>query len=156
MNQRRVVVVFGSLVVLFLSLSQDLYAQLYKWVDANGKVHYSDQAPPTDSKSQKIIAPAPSADSAAIKSLAARQAELRRAQASETEKATKAEQAAAEEKKRQDACNQAKGRLKLIQGGGRVYRFDDKGEKNFLDDASRQKALQEAEQEVAQLCKPTA
>ena len=153
MNQQRVVVI-GSLVVLLLS--PGVHAQLYKWTDANGKVHYSDQAPPTDSKSQKIIAPAPSADPTAIKSLAARQAELRRAQASETEKAAKAEQAAAEEKKRQEACNQARGRLKLIQGGGRVYRFDDKGEKNFVDETGRLKAQQEAEQEVAQLCKPTA
>jgi glutaredoxin len=43
----------GVLSVVFLCLPVAASAELYKWVDANGKVHYSDSAP-ADIKSQKL------------------------------------------------------------------------------------------------------
>jgi hypothetical protein len=43
----------GALSAAFLCLPVTAGADLFKWVDANGKVHYSDSAP-RDTKSQKL------------------------------------------------------------------------------------------------------
>lgn len=40
------------LVVAILAFAGPAAAQMYKWIDKDGKVHYSDQPPPADAKQQ--------------------------------------------------------------------------------------------------------
>ena len=44
-----------ALVVLFVTLSASAHSQMYKWVDKDGKAHYSDKPPPADAKNQAPI-----------------------------------------------------------------------------------------------------
>jgi hypothetical protein len=41
-------------VVLLACLTTSGYAEVYKWVDANGHIQYSDQPPPPDTKKQAV------------------------------------------------------------------------------------------------------
>ncbi len=45
-------------VSLALCVALPASAQMYKWVDANGKVHYSDKPPPSNIKTEKLREPA--------------------------------------------------------------------------------------------------
>ena len=51
MNSIRLILI--SLCLVFLIVSTQSYAQLYKWVDADGNVHYGDN-PPEDAKLEQI------------------------------------------------------------------------------------------------------
>src|SRR5512141_964010 len=44
---------------LALCVALPVSAQMYKWVDSNGKVHYSDKPPPSNIKTEKLRAPPP-------------------------------------------------------------------------------------------------
>jgi hypothetical protein len=50
---KRIAVILGA-----LALSAVAYGQMYKWVDKEGKTHYTDTPPPSDAKS---VMPAPAA-----------------------------------------------------------------------------------------------
>ena len=69
-------------------------AALYKWVDANGRVVYSDQ-PPLNTKSELVGAAAPAANPDALKELANKEAELKKRQADRVEDAKKSDKARA-------------------------------------------------------------
>lgn len=52
----------GALVLAFALAASAAQAQVYKWTDANGQVHYSDSAP---SNAQQIKGPTPPSDTTA-------------------------------------------------------------------------------------------
>lgn len=136
-------------------------AQVLKWVDANGKVQYSDQAPAGKARVETLrvdkIPPSPVAGSAAekpaSKSLAERELEYRQRQVAAEEAQKKQAQADADSKIKQQNCAGARGNLKTLEQGGRIYSYDAKGERTYLDDAARSKALDEAKKRVSEWCK---
>jgi uncharacterized protein DUF4124 len=138
--------------------------ELYKWTDAQGNVHYSDQPPPPDVKQPLTVKPrspaAPTAapgaagtPAAAPKSVAEQNAEFnrRRVEAAEREAAEKkAAQEAAEKKKN---CDQAKAQLARIQKGGRITRYNENGETVYLNDAEIEQENVRAQQVADSWCK---
>lgn len=137
-------------------------AEVNKWVDADGKVHYSDQAPPGKAGVHKLrvgINNTPTAatgsptDKPAAKSLADRELEYRQRQIAAEEAQKKQAQADADSKLKQQNCAGARGNLKTLEEGGRVYNYDAKGERTYLDDAARTKSLEEAKKRVSEWCK---
>lgn len=136
-------------------------AQVHKWVDANGKVQYSDQAPAGKAGVETLrvdkTATSPVAGSAAekpaSKSLAERELEYRQRQVAAEEAQKKQAQADAENKIKQQNCAGARGNLKTLEQGGRVYNYDAKGERTYLDDTARGKSLEEAKKRVNEWCK---
>jgi hypothetical protein len=132
------------------------HAQLYKWVDENGKVHYSDQPPPSSVTSTKTIerarpraVAAPSGDAVqetakGPKTIADQEMEFRkrRVQAAEAEAKRQQEAQASAEKQRN--CQQAKARVTNLERGGRITKQGADGEQNFLEDADIARELVEA------------
>ncbi|HKQ24357.1 MAG TPA: DUF4124 domain-containing protein [Burkholderiales bacterium] len=122
--------------------------ELYKWTDAEGVVHYSDQPPPPNVKKPVTVKPrnpapptaAPAAAAAAApaagpKTPAEQEAEFnrRRVEAAEKDAAEKKVAKEAEEKKKN--CEQAKAQLARMQTGARITRYNDSGEIEYLNDA---------------------
>jgi len=151
--------------VLLLALAAPAYAQLYKWVDADGKVHYSDQPPPaTARKEQKLnirttppesAAPSaegevPAAKPAAGPTTAEREMEYRKRKVEEEQKQQKAE---AEQKHMQENCLNAQRRARNYQEDGRIFTVDEKGERVYMDDEARMRNLRDAQLEIAKYCK---
>lgn len=141
-------------------------ADLYKWVDSDGKTHYSDQQPPASVKKHemvKAISPAAAAPSAGSsdavpganngpKTYVEQDMEFRkrRLEAAEAEAKNQKDAQAAAEKQRN--CAQSKGRVASLEKGGRITRTDAAGEQVYLDDAQIGQALAEARKIAASWC----
>jgi hypothetical protein len=143
-------------------------AELYKWTDESGKVHYSDQPPPASVKKAETIkapkpvvaAPPPAAGTSGAKPAAtgpktAAEQEMefrkRRLEAAEAEaKAQKDAQVAADKKR---TCDQATAQVTALEKGGRVTKPGPNGEQNYLTDQEIAGELAEARKAQATWCK---
>ncbi len=147
------------LLLACLLLINNTYAEVYKWVDSSGKVQYGDQPPGTNQSKKLKVDQAPSATqstsekSPAAKSIADQELDFRKRRVASEEAQKKQDEQANDAKQKQDNCNNARGNLRSIQESGRIVKYTENGEKTFLDDASRQQALDRARKEVDSWCK---
>jgi FKBP-type peptidyl-prolyl cis-trans isomerase len=131
-------------------------AEIVKWVDDKGQVHYSDQAPPQAKKAKTLNLPAapsaPPPPPAEAKSTAEKERDFqqRRMDAEAAEKKAAEAQKQAEQDRRN--CAAARSNLQSLESG-RVVRYDENGEKVFLDDAQRAAAMEQARKDISQWCK---
>ncbi len=143
------------LAAAMLLIATSAQAQLYRWVDESGKVHYTDTPPPPKTKSSKTLAipNQPAAEPPAGKSVAEQERDYRKrmseAAEAEAKKKTEEEQA----KVRAANCQAARNNLKALEETGRVFTYDAKGERVYMDDAQRQKAMDDARKAIAEWCK---
>ncbi len=150
-------------------------AQMYKWVDSNGKGQYSDKPPPGNVKAEKLRAPppAPSAPATGAKAGEAKAGtqkdkdaakagprtpaeqeqafRKRQLEASKAQEADEKKQAQARDK--EEHCRRATAAVTALQLGGRQQRIDAKGERVFLDEQQIAQELAKAQQEAAAACK---
>lgn len=140
---------------LMLLCSITANAQIYKWVDENGKTQYTDQPPPAAAKEeQKLqIRSAPmTGNHESVKSSNPTEERLefdkRRQQKKEEE--TK-QQAKAEENKKK--CIDAQGQLRIYTDSPRLTVPDGAGGITYVDDETRQKKIAEANKAIAEFCK---
>lgn len=120
-------------------------AAMYKWVDENGRVVYGD-TPPPGAKAEKITVTTPAADPNAVRDMAAKDAELKKAQQQRDDDAAKQEKSRADQNLLRRQCQQAAGRLKAMRDDSQnVYVYDEKGEKVMLDTAARQAQIAQNE-----------
>lgn len=153
------------LLILLMLSSANAFAAISKWVDAQGQVHYSDQPPPPEAKAETLrsasgnegtagtsgvtAASAP----AAPKTIAEREAELRKAQQAKKEAADKAAQKQAATDAVKANCATAQQNLRTLQAGVRMVEIDANGERSYIDDTQRQQRIEKAQQEISNLCK---
>jgi hypothetical protein len=127
-------------------------ADVYKWRDANGRLHYSDQQP-INIENQKFKPYLPPADAPAVKTLGEKEMEFRKRQVEAAENTAKAEKKLAEEKERQKNCDEARGNLKALESGIRLVRHDAKGERVFIEDSERLALIEESKKAAATWCR---
>ena len=157
---------------LGLALTLPAHAQ-WKWRDKAGQTQYSDLPPPAGTPeadillrpnaAQRRVAAAPVAASAASDAASAAPRLAPKASEPELEaKRRKVEEEAAAQKKadearvaaaRADNCVRAKAQLRTMESGIRVTRTNDKGEREYLDDAARAAEAQRSRGIVASDCK---
>ena len=145
------------LAICLLLTSINAHAALIKWVDADGKVHYSDSAP-TDVKAKKLRsstapdASVPASGVPAQKSLAEREVDWKKSQNSKAE----AEKKAALEKEnasiKQKNCDVARGNLAAYENSPRMVQYNAQGERTYLDDTARAQKIEEARKAVSTNC----
>jgi hypothetical protein len=145
-----------SLPIFLLLFSLGSHAELNKWVDANGKVHYSDEPPPENAKVQTMRLPhsqeAPASAPPARKSIFEQEADVKKEQKAKEEAAQKAakEQEAAQTKQRN--CDQARAQLATLQNSPRITTYDANGERTIMDDNARQQAISDTQTLVGKYC----
>ena len=149
--------------LLLLLAAGSVGAQLYKWIDKDGKVRYGD-TPPPGVKSTSIKAPAPGAappasakaDPKGAKSgplTPAEQEQAFRKRQADAEKA--AEKAEADNKakaERAENCARARENLRTLQSGQRIARTNASGERYFLDEAQIAQEASQAQAAVQKVC----
>lgn len=149
------------------------YAELYKWKDKNGQMQYTDTPPPSNIKLENMdgkkihsptskdplssvtnpqqvpasVPPAPQVPSVSAEDAAAK---IRQENA-EREKANKQEKEA-QTKLKEENCKAAKANLQSYAQGGRVYKMNEKGEREYLDDAGLKQGVDKARTEMAEYC----
>jgi len=138
----------AAALTLFLAAAAPA-TEVYRWTDADGKVHFGDQPPASGADSISVRAAGSSVDPS-------RQERTRRLlQEFETEraerKASAAEQARADAE-RATACEDARNRHFEYQHSGYLYLWDENGEKRVLSDAQHRKARAEARADVDKWC----
>lgn len=146
------------LAIIALSLAAaNAQAGLVKWVDAEGRVHYSDTAPPEASDSQTVRNMSGSGQSEepatfSSKTVAEREAEMKRARKEKEDAAEKQakEEAQIETKKRN--CQATRDNVRTLEESGRIVTYNASGERTFMDDETRAKRLEEARQAMKENC----
>jgi len=144
----------GRLLFFVAVVSTSVHADLYKWTDAQGKVHYSDQPPTAKAQIIKNSA-AGQADitSQAKQSLDAKDRAYQERR-EEAEKArAKAEKEAEQARIQRENCAKARSNLSTLQNSPRVYKTDATGQRTYMDDAARASALESSQKAVSDFCK---
>lgn len=159
---------WGLLMTLILA-STVSHAEIYKWKDKNGVVRYSDVPPPSNipheslgkkankSPAQADAPPAAATDASAGSAPAQQTPEQAPPAAEgpvpEEEAARKsAEAAEAEQRQKQENCATARANLANFQQGGRVYKMNEQGEREYLGDGDLAQGLENAQMEVDKYC----
>jgi hypothetical protein len=136
-----------------LAVSAAADAQLYKWVDKDGKVTYSDQPPPAGPSKQLGPVPAAPTGSAPIRSAVDRDKELEAGRKAAEEKAKVAAELERKAKFDEENCQKARNYLRTVTDGGRISTVDAKGERYLLDDAQIAAERVKAQKAVEESCK---
>jgi len=152
-------ILFGLFILLmgFLLVNTQVVAEIYKWVDKNGDVHYG-QIPPNEN-AQPIEA-VPSNQSQAIDPKYQGSAGRLNRQAEELEKdqkkAEEQKKKVAEEEKRKaikkENCQRAQTSYNTINEGGRMYQVDPDGERHYWSDSERATKLATAKDAIDEWC----
>lgn len=142
----------GLLLVLWAGTA--LAGGVYKWVDANGGVHFGERPPP-GAQSQEMpmqVAPiAPSNDDEAARD------EKRQKLLNAFDQDQAQQQAQAQQQKQQEAvrarnCAIARDRLRGLTDSNRIYTLNADGTRHYYNDSQRSAAIQSARSAVDQWC----
>ncbi len=146
----------GKFLLIFLILAgTNAFAEVNKWVDDQGRVHYSDQAPPPEVQAAALRSASEGAGSASgvAPTYVQQEAALKRTQQAQQMDAAQAaaKQATADAMKAN--CEAAQQNLRSLQSGARMMDINASGERYFIDDAERQKRIEKVQQDIGNLCK---
>jgi hypothetical protein len=145
--------------------------QAWKWRDASGQINVSDLPPPASIPAKDILerpplqlrslAPAVAASAAPVAPTlqaistprADPELEARRKRAIDEQAALQRQQQERDAVVRADNCSRAKSALALLTDGQRVYRANAQGEREAVDDKTREDELQRVRAVVASDCR---
>ena len=145
---------FAAAALLLLALNA--YAGLNKWVDADGKVHYSDTPPPEVTTETvpdfngKGQADAPTGSTP--KSYIERDAEWKKSRQEKADAAKKQAEKDKQTEAKKNNCAAARENARVLQDSPRVTTYDENGERVFLDDAARAQRLEQARKAISENC----
>jgi hypothetical protein len=140
MKMRTSLLVAAGFAVATLLVAPASLAALYKWIDENGRVVYGD-TPPAGVKADRLSASAPPADPGAVRDMASKDAEIRKRQQQRADDDAKADKDRADANWRRSQCQQARNNILSLRSGGNIYRYNEKGERVFLETAAREEAV---------------
>lgn len=132
------------LIASLLVLALPAAAAMYKWVDEKGITHYSESPPPEGTQAKKLDLPDTSAPNAppgraeTPEDWKGREIDFRRRML-QKQNAEAKEKAASEKSDatRKQRCMEARRRLDLLSAGRPLYRVNEKGEREFMEDSER-------------------
>jgi uncharacterized protein YaiL (DUF2058 family) len=150
------------LAVLGLVVGSTANAQMYKWVDRDGKVRYGD-TPPSGANASTVkpppagvAVPAPASKEGDKKGPLTPEEQAQAFRMRQAEAKTAAEKAEREqqEKAAKDAsCEQSRAYLRTLQSGQRISRTNASGERYFLDDGQVAQEVAKEQHTVQAACK---
>lgn len=137
-----------------LALAASAAAQtLYKWVDKDGKTHYSDTPPPNQDSKAIGTSSGVSAAPAPAKTAVARDKELDKGRQDAREAAKKADEAARLAATREEQCQRLRQQYQQFVDGGRIHKYNDKGERVLLEDADIEREREKARADMEDACR---
>lgn len=140
-----------SLLVVGFIISLSANAKMYKWVDENGQVQYTQSPPPGDIE-VKEIKPPPKVDTdAAQKALEAQKEKVSEQYEKRMEAEKEAEESEQKAKEKEQRCNQAKQRLASFQRP-RVNLTDENGNPVRATEEQRLEGLEKARKYISENC----
>jgi hypothetical protein len=132
-------------------------AELYKYVDKDGKTVYSDQPPVNlDSRQLNIQSGASTntaAPAAAPKTALDRDKELQKGRDEARERAKKSDDVAKQAEAKEQACVEARSAYQVYADGGRITKYNDKGERVYLGDDEIDAERERSKRAMDEACK---
>lgn len=130
-------------------------ADIYKWVDEDGNVHYGDK--PVSNGSERVAIESRPTDRARVQSqyqaAAQARAENRDARAQADEEGRKAEEELrAQADERRQKCEASRATMQKFVTSRRIYTQDESGERVYMDDAQMQAARERVENDINEYC----
>lgn len=155
-------------VVLALGSSAVVAGSIWKWRDKDGRVQVSDRPPPVDVPDKDILqrptgarAPAPAASAASdaaadgvVRGDPALEAKRTKAEADKAaaDKAKKDADKVKRDQARLEICQRARNQLAALEGGHRMSRVNDQGQREVLDDAGREAEIARTREVAKSAC----
>jgi hypothetical protein len=139
-----------TIIILTILTTSTVWARgAYKWTDADGVVHYSDQLRSDNASVISIPVHEPDESDGADQGAADKSA----AGKSDSQKARHDEQSNVDEKKlRKINCAKAKEQLEINQRMTKMYRLVD-GERHYLSELERDEVIKRSHEDVSYWCK---
>lgn len=131
-----------------------LQAEIYKWVDEQGNTHYGERPPQYGNANEVTIRKGPSAPDPVLERHRQRQQKfLDVLQQEREEKKAKQNRKRREREEREMRCYRSKDELETYRSAGSLYEYDGQGNKVYLNDVEREKAIKRVEEDVRRYCK---
>jgi hypothetical protein len=151
MKTRHLITGFAALAISTGALASDIY----KWTDENGNIYYEDR--PSGNPSEQLLQLSYNRTSAiAVQGWAQHQRDAANTRREAKEEAAAADLTAAEErvaaKQKLAQCESYRAKLKTMVESRRIYRQNDSGEREYLDEAQRAEASAKAEELIKETC----
>ena len=128
-------------------------ADVYKWIDAHGDVHYGDRPPGAGADARSMtLPPAPTKDTDHGQRSLKRQRLLEAFDAQHAEEERAAAKAAAAKRERRDRCEKASQELARWERASIIYTEDDNGTRIYMSDEERRKTTAEARLWIGKHC----
>jgi hypothetical protein len=128
---------------VLLLLAPAVAAQVYKWTDASGTVHYSETPPPQGTRFTRV-------STSSIEQPAATPAPAKKAEAA-PEPAAETATLPDTPENRARLCSSLKANLDVLKGSDPVV-MEQQGKAVALDEAQRSEQLEQAQAQYAQYC----
>jgi hypothetical protein len=142
--------------LLLLALGQSAAADVYRWVDEHGRVHFGDRPPASEAVETTTVetqtGPPPDAASSSSDRGVARQRLLDQYQKERDAKQEAAQRKREEEQRREQLCVQARTDLENYRTHPMLYEMASNGERRYLSDEERAQTIAEARQAVEHWC----
>jgi len=141
------------IILVLASLSMSAMAEIYKWTDANGNVHYGDK--PVKHAVQMQISDEKQSGSG-LTSAQRKERRQKLLEAMQEDRKLKEKQQAEQHKKREKLnrqCVYAKDQLKQYKKVGRLYTLDKQGNRVYMSDQEHDRAVAKLQAAIKQHCK---
>ena len=146
-----------SIVVVFY-LNLPAHAEIYKWTDEQGRVHFSDKPPGENTSQYHLRTPVSTSSSSneVTPGDAERRIKQRKLMESLEADRLEKEQAVAKQKQQQAArerkCQYARAELRANKDANLIYDYDAQGNRVYLNEAQKQKYLKSKYAAVQKWC----
>ena len=133
-------------------------AEVYKWTDEHGQVHFSDRPPDKDTPAYQLRTPASSTTSSSPQSHSDTERRTRQKKLSDALEADRREKEQADVKrkeqqaKREHNCKVARAELNASKRANLIYDYDQKGNRVYFSEAKKQRYLESLRAEVRKWC----
>ncbi len=144
----------GAALAATLLFATSATAALYKWVDASGRVTYSDQPPSGDVKAEIISAPPAASNPAAVRDMANQEADFRKRQTQKAADQKKAAQAQQDEANRRQYCADLRNQIRIYDSGLVVQKVDANGGPVYMEDDAKRAEKARLEGIARERCGP--
>lgn len=152
MTRQKLFILAASVVALS---SPAFAAEIYKWVDAEGNVHYVDR-PSGNPTEQRLDIATRRTDNAAVRASVQARLDRQSARQEAREQAAEAERAAidaqAEREERSRQCQMYRDRMESYLQSRRLYREDEAGERVYLDESETLEARAKVQEKIQEYC----
>lgn len=141
------------LLTILICLPLHAAAVVYKWVDENGNISYSETPPPNVPTQRLKTSPPPSVDpDQAMQALRDRAKAFNERQENRLKSSEELTEDKQKKQKKEQNCVQLKKNLDVLTAHSRIQKQNEKGEYVSLDDEQRLNTIEETKKRIKEEC----